>query len=96
MNKAGGTLAAEELSARIKDYMKTIGLSPDHTDIVVRICADIEKLEVALFNNRKMTSGNSLYAFVHRFNQSRSLFDFVDVGASQESVERKTWGRRDL
>ena len=95
-HKAGGRLAAEELSARAKDYMKTLELSNDHTEVVVRIYGNIKQLEAAFFNKNTMTSGDSLYPFVHGFNQAKSLFDFVDVRASQDFVEKKTWGRRDF
>ena len=63
-HKAGGRLAAEELSARAKDYMKTLKLSADHTEVVVRIYGNVKQLEVALYSNRTMTSGDSLYQFV--------------------------------
>ncbi len=96
LHKAGGRLAAEEFSARVKDYMRTLELSTDHTEVVVRIYGNIKQLEAALFSNQTMMSGDSLYPFVHGFNQAKSLFDFVDVRASHDFVERKTWGRRDL
>ncbi len=96
LHKAGGRLAAEELFARAKDYLKALELSADTTDVVVRIYANVKQQEVALFSNKTMTSGDSLYPFVHGFNQQKSLFDFVDVRASQEVIDKKAWGRRDL
>ena len=63
-HKAGGRLAAEKLSARAEDYMKTLKLSADHTEVVVRIYGNVKQLEVALYSNRTMTSGDSLYQFV--------------------------------
>ncbi len=63
-HKAGGRLAAEELSARVKDYMKALELSTDHTEVVVRLYGNIKQLEAALFSNQTMTSGDILYPFV--------------------------------
>ena len=63
-HKAGGRLVAEELSARAKDYMKTLELSADHTEVVVRIYGNIKQLEAPFFNNNTMTSGDSLYQIV--------------------------------
>ena len=93
-HKAGGRLAAEELYARAKDYMETLALSAHHTEVVVRIYGNVKSLEIALFNKKTITNNDSLYPFVHGFNQAKSLFDFVDVRASQDFVEKKTWGRR--
>ena len=95
-HKAGGRLAAEELCARTQDYLKELNLSADSTEVVVRIYANVKQLEVDLKSNRTMTMGNSLYPFVHGFNQKKALFDFVDVRGGQELVDKKTWGRRDL
>ena len=73
--------------------MTTLELNPHHTDVVVRVYANMKKLEVALSENGRMTSLEGLSPFVHGFNQDKSLFDFVDVGGSQECIEKKTWGK---
>ena len=76
--------------------MKTLGLSAENTEVVVRIYGNVRQLEVALFGNQTMMTDDRFYPFVHGFNQAKGLFDFVDVRATKEFVEVKTWGRHDL
>ena len=94
--EAGGRVAAEELSARVKDYMKTLQLDLDCTEVVVRVYADIKKLELARSTNKATTTGDGLHPFVRGFSEENSLFDIIDVNASHESVEERTRGRRHL
>ncbi|KAF6217841.1 hypothetical protein HO133_006253 [Letharia lupina] len=88
-NEAGGRDAADELQARVKDYLRTIQIDVENTDIVVRAYADVKSLHGACIKNGKMKSGASLSLFVHGFNQRQGLFDFVDVGPGKESADNK-------
>lgn len=91
-NEAGGRDAADELHARVKDYLKTIHINVDSTEIAVRAYADIKSLYGACLRNGKMKIGVSLNQFVHGFNQRQGLFDFVDVGPGKESADNKIRG----
>ena len=92
--EAGGRIAAEELGARVKDYVKTLELDLDCTEVVVRVYADVKKLELARSNNQAMTTGDGLQPFVRGFGAENTLFDIIDVDSSYESVENRTLGRR--
>lgn len=94
-NEAGGRDAADELQARVKDYLKTIQIAVDTTEIIVRAFADVKSLHGACIRNGKMNNGASLSLFVHGFNQRQGLFDFVDVGSGKESADNKIRGTYD-
>ena len=91
-NEAGGRDAADELQARIKDYLRRIQIDAENTEIVVRAYADVKSLHAACVRNGKMKNGAGLNQFVHGFNQRQSLFDFVDVGPGKESADNKIRG----
>ena len=94
--EAGGRVAAEELSARVKDYLKTLEFDLDCTEVVARVYADIKQLEEARSKNKPMTTGDGLQPFVRGFGSENNLFDIIDVDSSHESVEERTWGRYHL
>ena len=81
-HKAGGRLAAKEFSTRAKDYMKTLALSTENTEVVVRIYGNVKHLKVALFSNQTMTSGDSLYQLVELYDNP------IDFAISQSPTLR--------
>ncbi|KAK3178050.1 hypothetical protein OEA41_000182 [Lepraria neglecta] len=85
----GGKGAADELHARIKDYLKELKLDADNTKIVVRAYADVKNLQATCVKNGKMKRGSSLNLFARSFNQRQGLFDFVDIGAGKEEADNK-------
>lgn len=91
-NEAGGRDAADELQSRVKDYLRTIQIDVDSTEVMVRAYADVKSLHGACIRNGKMRNGANLSQFVHGFNQRLGLFDFVDVGPGKESADNKIRG----
>jgi hypothetical protein len=92
MDEGGGKDAADELHARIKDYLKGLHFDAENTKIVVRAYADFKNLQVACIKKGRMMTGSSLNVFAHGFNQRLALFDFVDIGAGKEAADNKIRG----
>ena len=91
-NEAGGRDAADELHARIKDYMKKLKLDAENTDIAVQAYADLKSLRSACVKNGKMKESSSVSLFAHGFNQRQALFNFVDVGSGKKGADNKVRG----
>ena len=91
-NEAGGRDAADELHARIKNYVRKLKLDAENTDITVRAYANMKDLKSACVKKRKMKEGSNMSLFAHGFNQRQALFDFVDVGSGKEAADNKVRG----
>ncbi|KAK4691230.1 hypothetical protein P7C71_g5723, partial [Lecanoromycetidae sp. Uapishka_2] len=87
--KVGGRDAADELQARVQDYVKKLGLDAESTEIMVRAYADVKNLYAACTRNGKIKMGADLRLFIHGFNQRLAMFDFVDVGTGKEGADNK-------
>ena len=91
-NEAGGRDAADELHARVKDYVRELKLDTENIDISVRAYADLKSLRSACVRNGRMKEGSSMGLFAHGFSQRQALFDFVDVGPGKEGADNKVRG----
>lgn len=91
-NEAGGKAAADELYAKVREHIASIGIGSEDLDIVVRAYANIKDLKSACGKKGMMNKEADLNAFVHGFNQRRGLFDFVDVGHGKEEADNKIRG----
>lgn len=87
--KAGGRDAADELNARVQDYVKTLKSSSDNPEVIVRAYADVQNLHAACVRNGKMKGSTDLRLFIHGFNQRLAMFDFADVGPGKEGADNK-------
>lgn len=91
-NEAGGKDAADEIYARVREYMTLIGFGSEDLSIIVRAYANIKDLRLACVRKRKMNVEANLNLFMHGFNQRQGLFDFVDVGPGKEEADNKIRG----
>ena len=88
----GGKEAADEIHARVKDYMLQLQIDQGNTSIVVRAYANMRALGEACVRNGKMRLGASFQSFAQGFTRRQALFDFVDVGAGKEEADNKIRG----
>ncbi|KAI0202551.1 C-x8-C-x5-C-x3-H type zinc finger protein-like protein [Astrocystis sublimbata] len=63
-------------------------IQANETQILIKIIADIAGLGRALKRDGSINTDSELHEFVQGFNQA-SFFDFVDVGANQDTVVSK-------
>ncbi|KAL8927602.1 MAG: hypothetical protein Q9172_001312 [Xanthocarpia lactea] len=88
-DEAGGKLAADELLARVKEYLKDLNLEVENTDVVVRAYANVRGLGKACVKNDLMKPTADLGLFANGFTGRHPLFDFVDVGVGKERADHK-------
>ena len=88
----GGKDAADELLARIKDYLKTIKTDSDDMDVMVRAYANLKDLTHACVRSGKVKHTADFGLFAIGFTKRQALFDFVDVGAGKERADNKIRG----
>jgi hypothetical protein len=88
----GGEHAADELSARVREYLRGIIPDLEKLDIVVKAFANLEGLGTVLVRTGRLKEMNSLRAFVTGFSSRLAFFDFVDVGAGKERADHKIRG----
>ncbi len=91
-NDIGGKDAADEIHARTKEYLKSIKIDPDNTEILVRAYANVKSLGEACVRNGKMLKDAKLELFAQGFTRRHAHFDFVDVGAGKEEADNKIRG----
>ncbi|KAL8937131.1 MAG: hypothetical protein Q9216_004578 [Gyalolechia sp. 2 TL-2023] len=91
LNKSeeGGRNAADELLARVKHYLKGLGLDINNTDVVIRAYANLRGLGRACVKNGSMKATADLSLFANGFTGRQPLFDFVDVGLGKERADHK-------
>ncbi|KAI4186106.1 MAG: hypothetical protein L6R41_003678 [Letrouitia leprolyta] len=91
LNKSeeGGRNAADELLARVKRYLKGLGLDMNNTDVVIRAYANLRGLGKACIKNGLMRATADLSLFANGFTGRQPLFDFVDVGLGKERADHK-------
>ena len=91
-DEAGGRLAADELLARVKEYLQNLNLEVENTDVVVRAYANVRGLGKACVKNDLMRPTADLGLFANGFTGRHPLFDFVDVGVGKERADHKIRG----
>lgn len=84
-----GKDAADELFARVREYVKSLELGDDELEIVVRAFANLKDLRTACLKHGKMIQDSSINLFAQGFNHRRPLFDFLDVGKGKEQADNK-------
>ena len=89
---AGGKEAADEVYARIVQYLGAISIDIGSVDIVVRAFANFSALQSTCIKKGIMHPGTSVSLFAQGFTQRRALFDFVDVGPGKEQADSKIRG----
>ncbi|KAL8649552.1 MAG: hypothetical protein Q9226_005528 [Calogaya cf. arnoldii] len=88
-NEEGGRLAADELSAQVKQHINSLNLDAENTDVIVRAYANVRGLGKACVKNNLMKSTADLGLFANGFTGRHPLFDFVDVGLGKERADHK-------
>jgi hypothetical protein len=94
----GGRRAALELHTAVQNYIEREAHDvPLEARIVCRIYANVEKLRKTFVGSGVINHASLVDEFVHGFTSASStkttMFDFIDVGASADSVNEKVIGR---
>jgi hypothetical protein len=94
----GGRRAALELYTAVQNYIEREAHDvPLEARTVCRIYANVEKLRKTFVRSGVIDHANLVDEFVHGFTSASStkttMFDFIDVGASADSVNEKVIGR---
>jgi hypothetical protein len=88
----GGKDAANLLCAALTQYVARQLPTISAPKIVTRIYANVKGLGMACYHAGIIESPSLLEDFVRGFNESRLLFDFVDVGSGKDRSDDKIGG----
>ena len=89
----GGKDAANQLWKVVSQYISSNLPSVSSPEIITRIYANVKGLANACFNSGIIDDPSVMDDFVRGFNESRLLFDFVDVGTGKDRADDKIGGR---
>ncbi|KAL1996492.1 hypothetical protein VTN49DRAFT_8092 [Thermomyces lanuginosus] len=85
----GGKDAANQLWKVVSQYISSNLPSVSSPEIITRIYANVKGLANACFNSGIIDDPSVMDDFVRGFNESRLLFDFVDVGTGKDRADDK-------
>ncbi|KAL1972810.1 hypothetical protein VTN31DRAFT_6352 [Thermomyces dupontii] len=85
----GGKDAANQLWAALSQYISSNLPTVSSPKIITRIYANVKGLANACYSSGIIDDPSVLDDFVRGFNESRLLFDFVDVGAGKDRADDK-------
>lgn len=88
----GGKDAANQLWAALTQYIARNFPNISSPKIVARIYANVRGLGFACYQAGIADSPSAIEDFVRGFNESRLLFDFVDVGNGKDRADGKISG----
>jgi hypothetical protein len=88
----GGKDAANQLWAALNEYASRNLSSVTSPKIATRIYANVRGLSEACYRAGIIDRPTLMEDFVRGFNESRALFDFVDVGAGKDRADDKIAG----
>lgn len=88
----GGKDAANQLWAALSQYISSNLPTVSSPKIITRIYANVKGLANACYSSGIIDDPSVLDDFVRGFNESRLLFDFVDVGAGKDRADDKIGG----
>jgi hypothetical protein len=91
----GGKDAANQLWAALTQYVARNLPNVASPKIITRIYANVKGLASACYQTGIIDSPSVMNDFVRGFNESRLLFDFVDVGSGKDRADDKIAGMRD-
>ena len=85
----GGKDAANQLDASIRNYTLNNLPHAKGAKIMTRVYANVKGLAEACTRSGLIDSPSVVQDFVRGFNESKMLFDFIDVGVGKDRADGK-------
>lgn len=85
----GAEKAAQGLKQAVQEQLKDTPLGHDDVTVLVRVYANLKSLAKALRLSHVIGRDDDMIDFAEKFTNSRSEFDFVNVGWGKENADSK-------